>query len=173
MGGIGPPASSPALLLSVRHRDAGKNLSQGAARVKVPTRPIFFRLTFVAIPAGVRQDADRLSVVPYGYVVFSGQSAGRENPALSLERDFIDVVGPAAPGCLDPISRTMLRKNVAKSGGCTGKWFGRKFADAGSFKAESRVNHPLKDRNSEYFLSRAGCGERARPTLENDKFAGG
>ncbi len=64
-----------------------------------------------------------------------------------------------------------MRKNVARSGGCTGKWFGRKFADAGSFKAESRVNHPLTDRNSEHFLSRAGCGERARPTLENDKFA--
>ena len=36
-----------------------------------PYTPHLFRLTF-AIPAGVRQDADRLSAVAYGYVVFSG-----------------------------------------------------------------------------------------------------
>ena len=50
MGGIGPPASSPAPLFSVRHRDAGKNLPQGTARVRVLTHPIFSALLSLLLP---------------------------------------------------------------------------------------------------------------------------
>ncbi len=51
MDGIGPPVSSPAPLLSVRHRDAGKNLPQVAALVRVITCPNFSALLSV-FPAG-------------------------------------------------------------------------------------------------------------------------
>ena len=64
--------------------------------VRVATGPFFFRLPF-ASPQGPDGIADRLPAVAYGYTVFSEQSAGSKNRALSLERDFIDVVGLAAP----------------------------------------------------------------------------
>jgi len=69
----------------VRLRDDEKNLPQGAALMRVPTGPFLFLLPF-ASPA-----------VAQGFVVFSDQSAGWENRALSLERDFIDAVARAAP----------------------------------------------------------------------------
>ncbi len=101
MGGIGPPASSPAPLLSVRHWNAGKNLSQGAARVRVLTRPIFSALLSL-FPPEFGRIAYRFPAVVWGTVVFSDQSADRENRALSLVRDFIDVVGLALPDASVP-----------------------------------------------------------------------
>ncbi len=52
----------------------------------------------------------RFPAVAYGYVVFSGQSAGRENRPLSLGRDFIDVMVLAPP--LMP--RSHLQDNAEK-----------------------------------------------------------
>ena len=83
--------------------------------MRVPTRPVFSVSLSLLLP-GFGGMACRFPAVVWGTLVFSGQSAGRENLALSLERDFIDVVGPAAPGCLGPISRTMLRKTLRGQG---------------------------------------------------------
>ena len=108
---LGAPGPTPAAEKIVNHRDTGKNLPQGAARVRVPTSPVFsVSLTF--LPHGLGGMAYRFPAVAYGYMVFSGQSAGRGNLALSLERDFIDVVGPADPGCLGPIAGMILGKTV-------------------------------------------------------------
>ncbi len=170
VGGIGPPASSPAPLFSVRHLDAGNNLPQGAARVRVPTYPVF-SVSLSFLQQGLGGMEYRFPAVVCGTVVFSEQSAGWENRPLSLERDFIDVMCPAPPLMPRSHRRDDAGKDRCEVRGLYRKAFGAQVADAGSFKAESRVNHPLTDRNSEHFLSRAGCGERARPTLENYKFA--
>ncbi len=167
---LGAPEPSPAAENIVNHRDAGKNLLQGAVRVRVPTHPVF-SVSLSLLPHGLGGMAYRFPAVAYGYMAFSGQSAGRENRPLSLERDFIDVMCPAPPLMPRSHRRDDAGKDRLEVIRVYRKAFGRKFADAGSFKAESRVNHPLPDRNSEHYLSRAGCGERARPTLENDKFA--
>lgn len=59
-------------------------------------------------------------------MVFRDQSADWENRALSLERDFTDAVGRAAPGYLAPFRWMTLGRSVSRPGGCTGKWFERK-----------------------------------------------
>ena len=64
--------------------------------MRVPTRP-FFSASLSLLPPGLGGIADHLPAVAHGFVVFSVQSAGWENRALSLERDFIDAVGWAGP----------------------------------------------------------------------------
>lgn len=49
------------------------------------------------LPPGLGGITDRLPAVAHDFIVFSDQSASWENRALSLERDFIDVVGRAVP----------------------------------------------------------------------------
>ena len=144
---LGAPGASPAAEKIVNHRDAGKNLPQGAARVRVLTRPInSVSLSF--LQQGLGGMEYRFPAVVCGTVVFSEQSAGWENRPLSLERDFIDVMCPAPP----PMPRSHRRDDAGKERleviRVYRKAFGRKFADAGSFKAESRVNHPLPDRKA-------------------------
>ena len=129
----------------------------GGRTGEVPTRPVFSVSLSLLLP-GLGGMAYRFPAVANGYVVFSGQSAGRENLALSPERDFIDVVGPAPPLMPRSHRRDDVGKDRLEVIRVYRKAFGAQVADAGSFKAESRVNHPLTDRNSEHFLSRAGCG---------------
>ena len=79
--------------------------------MRVLTRPInSVSLSFLRQGLGGMEY--RFPAVVCGTVVFSDQSAGWENRPLSLERDFIDVVGPSALGCLGPIAGMMLGKTV-------------------------------------------------------------
>ncbi len=61
--------------------------------VRVLARPFFF-VSLSLLPPGLGGIAVRLPAVACGSMVFSDQSEGWENRALSLERDFIDAVGP-------------------------------------------------------------------------------
>ena len=93
---LGAPGASPAAEKIVNHRDAGNNLSQGAALVRVLTRPIdSVSLSF--LQQGLGGMEYRFPAFACGTVAFSDQSAAWENQPLSLERDFIDVMCPAAP----------------------------------------------------------------------------
>ena len=91
-------------------------------------------------------------------MVFSDQSAGWENRALSVERDFIDV---GAGSTLIPRSLPLDDAGKVRSGGpgLYGKVGWAQVADAGRFQAESQGNHPLPDQGGEHVLSRAG-GEK-------------
>ena len=72
--------------------------------MRVLTRPInSVSLSF--LQQGLGGMEYRFPAVVWGTVVFSDQSADRENRALSLVRDFIDVVGLAAA----PIPRSHLQ----------------------------------------------------------------
>ena len=123
--------------------------------------PVGFFLLVLLIPLlrQVSAGADRLPAVACGFRVFSSQSAGWENRALSLERDFIDVAGrgsPLIPRSLPLGGAERVRLEVR---GLYRKVVWAQVADAGRFQAESQGIAPLRDEDGEHFVSRAGCGK--------------
>ena len=110
-----------------------------------------FSVSLSLLPPGLVGIADRLTAVTHGFVAFSDQSAGWENRALSLERDFIDAVGRAALGYLAPFPRMTLGRSVLRSGGCTGKWFERKLRMRGDSKLNPRYFTPYRTKPANTF----------------------